>query len=270
MARHSGNSPAAFSPVKGLRSHVLPNGLRVFLKEDHRSPVISVQGWVRVGSVDEMAAEAGAAHVLEHMVFKRTRRYSAAEISGWIETLGGSLNAETSREYTHYYIDLPSDGAHKAVEILSELLQHALIDPKDWALECPVILEEIKRRNDDPDVVLWDLLGDALFGSEPLRRPVIGSPETVALMTPESLRAFYRKYYCAQQMAIVVVGDFESKGMLELLKEGFGELAPGNAPARRASIEAPAAARHRRMLKPVQQTYMAFGFPTPPSINPML
>src|SRR5262249_44168253 len=113
--------PLSFSPLQSVSSHVLENGLRVYLKPDRRNALVSVQAWVRVGSVDETAAESGLSHVLEHMVFKGTASHRAADISRWIEALGGSMNAETSREYTHYYIDVPSSGLFQAVDLMGEL-----------------------------------------------------------------------------------------------------------------------------------------------------
>ena len=97
-----------FQPLRHVTSHRLSSGLRVLLKEEHSWPLVSVQAWVGVGSIDEAESEAGLAHVLEHMVFKGTLRHKAADISRWVESRGGALNAETSKEYTHYYIDIPS------------------------------------------------------------------------------------------------------------------------------------------------------------------
>src|SRR6185437_9030043 len=140
-----------FSPLEGMTSHRLPNGLRIYLKEDHRFPLVSTHAWIRVGSADENDGTAGLSHVLEHMVFKGTAHHGAAEISRWVESLGGGMNAETAREYTHYYIDVPREGAEKSVHLVAELLCRASLAQAEWKRERPVILEEMKRRNDDPD-----------------------------------------------------------------------------------------------------------------------
>src|SRR5579872_4484878 len=199
----------SFSPLHRVQSYRFSNGLRIYLKEDHQWPLVSAHVWVRAGSIDETPAQAGMAHVLEHMVFKGTAHLQAAEISGWVEALGGAMNAETTKEYTHYYVDVPSAGTSKAIHLLGELLRRAALDPLEWERECPVILEEIKRRNDDPDSLLWDLLNEALFDEPSLRRPVIGSPETVSAMTPRDLQAFYEKHYTATECVMVVTGDFK-------------------------------------------------------------
>jgi len=260
--------PFSFAPLQNLRRDRLSNGLRVFLKPDPTWPLVSIQAWVRVGSVDEKPAEAGISHILEHMVFKGTAHHRAVEISHWVESLGGVLNAETTKEYTHYYIDVPSAGAPKAVHLLAELLNRASLDPADWERECPVILEEIKRRNDDPDAVLWDQLNEALFENPAWRRSVIGTPSTVASVSSETLRGFYGKYYTASQCLLVVTGAFPLQTMRRWIRQEFGRMPAGDPPRPRVFELDSGARRHIRLQKPVRQSYAAFGFSTPPANHP--
>jgi zinc protease len=263
-----GRSSRSFSPLQGVVTHHLPNGLRVLLKEDHAWPLLSVHAWVHVGSVDENAPQAGISHVLEHMVFKGTASYGAAEISRWVEALGGAMNAETSKEYTHYYIDIPRAGGQKAVSLLGELMHKARFDPAEWAREKPVILEELKRRNDDPESLLWDLLNETLFQEERLRRPVIGSEETVASITRDELWRFYHDFYRAGRSWIVIAGDFNPKQMLDWVQKAFGEMPRGTGAKRPPAAAVSYVPQHKTMKRPVQQSYAALGFPTPPSTNP--
>ncbi len=257
-----------FSPLKNVVPHSLSNGLRVLLKEDHAWPLASIHAWVHVGSVDEQASQAGISHIIEHMVFKGTEHTRAADISRWVEALGGAMNAETSKEYTHYYIDVPSAGASKAVTLMGELLHRATFDPKEWDRERPVIQEEIKRRNDDPESILWDLLNEALFTEERLRRPVIGSVETVAALSRDELWRFYRDFYRTGGSLVVVAGDFKSRQMLEWLSRAFDGMPPGTGPRRPTFSTDSYQSRHMSMQRPVQQVYSAMGFPTPPSSHP--
>jgi zinc protease len=257
-----------FAPLTHVYKESLPNGLRILLKPDRRAPLVSVQAWVRVGSVDEAANDAGLSHVLEHMVFKGTRRHTAAEISRWVEAAGGSLNAETAKEYTHYYIDVPKAGASKAVQLLGQLLHGATLDEKEWARECPVILEEIKRRHDDPDALLWDLLNEALFEDVRWQRPVIGYPATVEKVTAEGLQRFYRDHYLAGQSLLVVSGDFDRREMMRWVRRAFSDMPSGT---RSRTLPEKVAARSRgakSVRKPVKQSYLALGFETPPSAHP--
>ncbi len=271
---HQGNEgdrtlpQAAFSPLAGLRTIQLGNGLKVFFQVDSRHPLVSVQAWVRVGSVDESNADAGLSHVLEHMVFKGTAHHQAADISRWVESLGGSLNAETSREYTHYYIDVPREGAHQAVKLMSELLYRAALRPEEWQRECLVILEEIKRRNDDPEAVLWDLLNQALFKEIVLQRPVIGFPRTVRNVTRERLHRFYKDHYTAGQTVLVITGDVDERRLETWVRGAFDKMPAGKRERARTPGTTPPAVRHRLMHQAVQQSYVAIGFRTPPGIDP--
>lgn len=221
-----------------------------------------------MGSVDEQSSQAGIAHILEHMVFKGTDHLRAAEISRWVEALGGAMNAETSKEYTHYYVDVPSTGTQKAIHLLGEMLHRAVLDSKEWQRECPVILEEIKRRNDDPESLLWDLLNEVLFDEEPLRRPVIGSEASVAGMSRDSIWDFYRDFYKTENTLVVVVGDFNTKRVLDQIHQAFDAMPRGTAPARDRFVLGPYVQRHKSMKRPVKQSYVALGFPTPPSSHP--
>jgi len=252
--------------LRGVRRLKLANGLRVCLRHVPAWPVVSVHGWVGVGSIDEEASESGLSHILEHMVFKGTRRRRAAEISRWVEAQGGALNAETSREYTHFYVDVPSEGTQAAVELLGGLLCGATLEPGEWARECPVILEEIKRRHDDPDSLLWDLLNESLYADPRWRRPVIGSPETVRAVTADQVRRFYRRHYTVDRCVVTVVGDFDEKDVRRWLERAFSSMPAVGAP--RTPRDTDAASPRPvpvRMQKPVRQSYAAYGFCTPPA-----
>jgi zinc protease len=257
-----------FSPLRGVTSHRLPNGLRVLLREDHSWPFVSVQAWVSVGSVHEAESEAGLAHVLEHMVFKGTSRHKAAEISRWVAAQGGALNAETSKEYTHYYIDLPSAGASRAVHLMAELLCRASIDPAEWRRECPVILEEMKRRHDDAETMAWELLQKAVYADPAHARPVIGTPETVSSFSPEIVQRFYKTHYTTANTLVVVAGDFKSREALRWIAREFASM-----PRQASRDDAPETQLHpqplrMRLQKPVRQAYAVYGLPTPPAIHP--
>ncbi len=257
-----------FQPLHHVTSHQLPNGLRVFLKEEHSWPLVSVQAWVNVGSVDEAASEAGLAHVLEHMVFKGTTRHAASEISRWVEAQGGALNAETSKEYTHYYIDVPASGARRAVHLTAELLCRATLDPKEWARECPVILEEMKRRHDDPETMAWELLQEGLYTDEAHARPVIGTTETVSSFSAKTVQSFYKTHYTAPNSLVVVAGDFKSKEVLAWIRREFGSMRKTKPPMSRPNAELRGESSMKDLKKPVQQAYTVYGFPTPPASHP--
>src|SRR5688572_26340204 len=144
------------SSAQAASLKTLPNGLRYVVLEDHAAPVVSLQIYVRCGGVNEQGPLAGVSHFLEHMVFKGTAKVSAGEISRVVESNGGSINAATGMEMTHYYIDMPSDLFDKAFDVLSESVVNPTFPPEEFEKERGVILEEIKRRNDNPQSPMWD------------------------------------------------------------------------------------------------------------------
>jgi len=264
-----------FSPLHGVASHRLPNGLRVLLREDRSWPLVSVQAWVGVGSVHEAESESGLAHVLEHMVFKGTARHPAAEISRWVEAQGGALNAETSKEYTHYYIDLPSGRqvcasggpVRRAVHLMGELLCRATIDTGEWRRERRVILEEMKRRHDDAETMAWELLQEAVYADRAHARPVIGTSETVSAFSAETVRRFYRTHYTAANTLVVLAGDFKSREALRWIEAEFRSI-PRAAAEIRPEAVLQVEPQRLRLQKPVQQAYAVYGFSTPPAAHP--
>ena len=239
----------------------------MLLKEDHSWPLVSVQAWVGVGSVDESESEAGLAHVLEHMVFKGTAHHATSEISRWVEVQGGSLNAETSKEYTHYYIDVPASATRHAIHLAAELLCRATLDPKEWARECPVILEEMKRRNDDAETMAWELLQTAIYEDRPHARSVIGSLETVSSFSAEAVRRFYEAHYTSGNSIVVIAGDFKTKEALAWLRKEFHSMRPGPRPRLRPETVLQKDPSEQYLKKAVQQAYMVYAFPTPPAAH---
>jgi zinc protease len=264
-----------FSPLRGVTSHRLSNGLRVLFREDPNWPLVSVQAWVGVGSVHEAESEAGLAHVLEHMVFKGTALHGTADISRRVEAQGGALNAETSKEYTHYYVDLPSAGdvarrqagAGLAIHLMAELLCRASLKAGEWRKECAVILEEMKRRHDDAETMAWELLQEAVYADRAHARPVIGTPETVSSFSAETVRRFYRTHYTAANTLVVLAGDFKSREALLWIEQEFRSMPRSPTQARPQTV-LHVEPQRRRLQKPVQQAYAVYGFPTPPATHP--
>jgi predicted Zn-dependent peptidase len=178
--------------------------------------------WVAVGSRDEPAAVAGAAHYLEHLLFKGTARRSAATIAEEIDAVGGDLNAFTTREYTCYHAQVLDCDLGLAIDLVCDVLGDALLDPADVELERGVVLEEIAMRDDDPEDLVHDEFCAALFGSHPLGRPVLGTEESVAGMSREALHQFYRRRYTPERMVLAVAGNVTHGAVLAAVTQSFG------------------------------------------------
>ncbi|MFH1139064.1 MAG: pitrilysin family protein [Pseudomonadota bacterium] len=149
--------------------YTLPNGLRVILLENHRAPVTSMLVWVKVGSVSEKKGEYGLAHLMEHMMFKGTVRRGPGEIAREVESSGGEINAYTSFDQTVYYINMASRFQDKGLEILGDMVFDAVFDPAEFSKEKEVVLEELRRGEDEPGRRISTALFSKVFREHPLR-----------------------------------------------------------------------------------------------------
>jgi predicted Zn-dependent peptidase len=208
---------------------VLPCGLRVLtvvLRGSHSAVVGLGLG---VGARDEPTALAGAAHYLEHLLFKGTPRRSAAAIAEEIDAVGGELNAFTTKEHTCYYAHVLDSDLELAVDLVCDVLGDALLDPSDVDLERGVVLEEIAMRDDDPEDLLHDEFCAALLGSHPLGRPVLGTEESITGMTREALHRFYRRSYTPERMVLAVTGNITHRAVLAAVQDSFSHHLTGSA-----------------------------------------
>lgn len=262
--------PLTLAPSRALAANpvkALPNGLRTVIVEDHASPVVSLQIWVRCGGVNEEGPTSGVSHFLEHMIFKGTDKISANEISKIVESNGGSINAATASETTHYYIDMPSNKWEEAFDVLSQSVLNPAFPPQEFEKERKVILEEIKRRNDDPQSDLWDGFLEALYTQTPYRQKVIGSVQTITEMTRTLMVDQHRKFYVPNNMVVVVVGDVKRKDVLKKVKQVFGGLPRKDLPPLPNLMEPPAENNAVRTIRrSAKQAYLAIGF-VGPSLN---
>ena len=206
----------------GFRKTVLPGGLRVVTEAvpGVRSAAFGV--WVGVGSRDEEDAQAGASHFLEHLLFKGTHKRDALEIASVMDAVGGELNAFTAKEYTCYYARVLDTDLGLAVDVVSDLVTSALVEPSDVESERGVIIEEISMHDDDPGDVVHDAFAEALYGDHPLGRPVIGSVESIEALTVESIAGYYRQRYRHPEMVVSVTGNVDHDTVVQLVSDAFG------------------------------------------------
>jgi predicted Zn-dependent peptidase len=205
-----------------VRRTVLPGGVRVVTENipGVRSAAFGI--WVGVGSRDETPAQAGAAHYLEHLLFKGTARRSALDISAALDAVGGEMNAFTSKEYTCFYARVLDDDLPIAVDVISDLVTSALLRATDVDSERDVILEEIAMRDDDPGDLVHEEFADAMFGKTPLGRPILGTVETIESITPRAIRAFYSRQYRPQNMVVAAAGHVDHATVVRLVRKAFG------------------------------------------------
>jgi predicted Zn-dependent peptidase len=229
MPRRPAVKPAALrrgrhsaEPSVGFRRSTLPGGLRVvteFLPAVHSA---SVGVWVGVGSRDEGASVAGAAHFLEHLLFKSTPTRTAVDIAQAVDAVGGELNAFTAKEHTCYYAHVLDSDLELAVDLVADVVLNGRCAAADVELERDVVLEEIAMRDDDPEDALADLFLAALFGDHPVGRPVIGSVESVSAMTRSQLHSFHMRRYTPERMVVAAAGNVDHDEVVALVREHFG------------------------------------------------
>jgi len=205
----------------------LPNGVRVVTETMPHLASATIGVWTNVGARQEMEAENGIAHMLEHMAFKGTSRRSARDIAEEIEAVGGDLNAFTSREQTVYYARVLENDVPLAFDILSDILLNSVFDEAELERERHVILQEIGQAHDTPDDLIYDLLQDAAYPDQPLGRPILGSAETVSAMSRDALNAYLNKHYRAQNLVVVATGKVDHDSVVSLATEAFGAV-PGS------------------------------------------
>lgn len=221
--------PAA-NPV---RRTTLPGGLRVVTEYVPSVRSASVGVWVGVGSRDEGPSVAGAAHFLEHLLFKSTPTRTAVEIAQSVDAVGGELNAFTSREHTCYYAHVLDTDLDMAVDLVADVVLRGRCAAEDVEVERDVVLEEIAMRDDDPEDTLGDVFLSAMFGEHPVGRPVIGSVESISSMTRSQLHSFHTRRYTPERMVVAVAGNVDHDHVLALVREHFAtRLVDGREPSR--------------------------------------
>ena len=204
----------------------MPNGLIIITESIPYVRSISLGLWLNVGSRDESSISNGISHFIEHMVFKATKNRNASQIASYLESVGGSLNAFTSREQTCYYAKFLDEHLDKGVEILSDLVNNASFIPGDIEKEKKVILEEISDIEDSPGDLVHDLFATAVFGSHPLGRPIMGDRKTVKGMNRAKILRYVGKHYRCNKMVLAACGNLHHETLVEMAQKYFGDLSP--------------------------------------------
>ncbi len=226
--------------------------------------MVALQIWVKVGSADERDEEAGMCHFIEHMLFKGTEKRKVREAAKEIESLGGIINAYTSYDQTVYHITIASRFAETGLDILSDAVQHSTFDPVELEREREVILEEIRRGEDDPSRRIFKQTMATLYRHHPYRRPVIGYGRTIRSIQRDEMVSFFKRWYAPNQMVFIAVGDFDSHDMEKKVREVFNNFksSSGRLPQR---VEEPMSTEVQPVISygNFKETYLQIAFPIP-------
>lgn len=256
--------PASANP----HEYLLDNGLKLVIKEDHRSPVVIQQVWYKAGSMDEVNGTTGVAHALEHMMFKGTDSVPTGEFSRRIAAVGGKENAFTSSDYTAYYQQLHQRHLPMAMELESDRMHNLRLTQEEFAKEIQVVMEERRLRTDDQaHALLYEKLMATAFQAHPYRRPIIGWMNDLEHMQVSDAQDWYKRWYAPNNAVLVVVGDVDPESVLALAKKYYGRFSAGKIPSlseRKPQIEPPQIGIKRLVVKaPAKLPHLIMGYKVP-------
>ena len=248
---------------------VLPNGLTVLVQEDRSAPVVAIVTYVKAGYFDETDEENGLSHALEHMYFKGTGKRGVGDIAKETKASGGYLNAQTIYDTTAYYTVLPSSGFAKGLEIQADAYANSVIDAGELAKEMEVIIQEAKRKSDNPSAVATETLFELLHDAHRMRRWRIGREPGLRAFTRDLMNGFYRNFYRPGNTILSISGDVDQVDALRRAKELYGDLKSGDL-VRHPGPPEPKHDdfRYRELAGDIAQSQLVIGWRTPGTLDP--
>lgn len=236
---------------------ILKNGVRVITDYLPEIESVAIGVWADVGTRHEDMAHNGVAHMVEHMLFKGTPTRSAIDIGEQIEDVGGQMNAYTSREVTAYYVHLLKEDAGLALDVISDMLQHATFPEDELEKERDVILQEIGMNNDTPDELIFDNYQETAYRAQALGAPILGSAAIVSNMTKQTLQDYVRRFYTPSRLVVSCAGGREHEEVVKMAEDYFAAV-PKNS-SQNYEIASYTGGEHR-MEKDLEQSHVVLGF----------
>lgn len=245
----------------------LDNGQTVVIQEIHNNPIVTIDTWIKTGSIDEDDTNNGVAHFLEHLFFKGTEKHKPGEFDKILETKGAITNAATSKDFTHYYITLPSSHFDLAMELHADMLSNPAIPYEDMEKERKVVIEEINKDINSPNNILMQNLDLMLYSNHPYKRRVIGRSDVIENISRDNIFKFYNTHYSPSNMTTIVIGDIDTEHALEQIQKNFNKNYQ-----KPQKINYPRDKQLTQQKKKVQYTdvesgYMLIGFKSTPIVD---
>ncbi|MBW7888610.1 MAG: insulinase family protein [Bacteroidetes bacterium] len=237
---------------------ILPNGIRVLSEEIPFVKSVSIGVWIDTGSKNEHPENNGISHFIEHMVFKGTKHKSIKTIAQSLESVGGYMNAFTTKEHTCFYARVLDEYAEKAVDVLSDLVQYPEFREKEMVKEKSVVMEEIKTAEDDPDDQVHEYFEKHLFGQHSLGLPVIGTSKNVSSFTQKQLKEYAAKWYVPHKIVVAAAGNISHTAVVNLVEKYFHSKRRTDDISFKEKISLPKKYFHE-YLKPIQQAHICTG-----------
>lgn len=244
----------------GIKREIHPNGLVVITEKMPNIRSVALGVWMKKGSRHESAPENGISHFIEHLLFKGTENRTAKEIALIIDSVGGQMDAFTTKENTCFYFKVLDRHLDTAVELLTDIIRRPKFVPEEIEKERKVIYEEIKMVDDTADELVYDIWSEAFYGDHPLGRPIQGTIDSVGRMVPEQLIEFFRASYRPANLLVTAAGNLDHDRLSGALRDAFGELTAGE-PARLGPAPSHRASRTLREKKELGQLHLCLGLP---------
>jgi predicted Zn-dependent peptidase len=240
---------------------VLPNGLRVITERMPRVRSVSVGVWIGTGSREEAVHQSGISHFIEHMVFKGTKNRSAEQIARSVDSIGGGLDAFTSKELVSYNVKVLDDHLPQAFDIVADLVRNPLFEKADIEKEKGVILEELKMEIDNPEYLIHEIFSSNFWKGHALGRPILGTRQTIRGFDQDKVERYYQRFYTPKNILVTAAGHLTHKRMLQLVEDHFSDLKTGAVPpaAGPPTPHAPLVFRNKTSL---EQVHVYMGVPS--------
>jgi predicted Zn-dependent peptidase len=245
--------------TEGYRKSVLPNGIRILTERMPHVRSVAVGVWVETGSRHEPAARGGVSHLIEHLVFKGTATRTAQDIARTMDSVGGQMDAFTTKENTCFYVQVLDEHLPLAVDLLTDILLHPLFDAEELEREKSVVLQEIRMVEDTPDDVIHDLFATQIWGDHPLGRPILGTRDLVTGFAREGIAEHFGEEYVPPQIIIAVAGNVTHQQVVDLFGRGFNGFHHGAPP--RVANPPRLAPGVNIVHKALEQVHLVMGFP---------
>src|ERR1700683_4942565 len=213
-------------PAREIERTTLPNGVRVITERMPHVRSVSVGVYIGTGSREEEAHETGISHFVEHMVFKGTKNRSAEQIARSVDSIGGGLDAFTSKELVSYNVKVLDEHLPEAFDVVADLVRNPLFEKNDIEKEKGVILEELKMEVDNPEYMIHEIFSSNFWKGHALGRPILGTKQTIRSFDREKVESFYRQFYTPANILITAAGSLKHKKLVRLVEEHFSDLKP--------------------------------------------
>jgi predicted Zn-dependent peptidase len=250
-------------PMRDIDRTVLPNGVRVVTERMPNVRSVSAGVWIGTGSREESTHQTGISHFIEHMLFKGTKNRSAEQIARSVDSIGGGLDAFTSKELVSYNIKVLDEHLPQAFDVVSDLVRNPLFEKSDIEKEKGVILEELKMEIDNPEYLIHELFSSNFWKGHALGRPILGTPQTIRSFNQEKVLNYYRQFYTPRNILITAAGHLTHRRLVQLAADHFGDLKARSVPVvkTKPTPHAPLVFRNKSSL---EQVHVYLGVPSIP------